>query len=175
MFQDSSSTSDKGLLTIGLGFPLIPSNQIQRWEYVSLADLLLDNLELARHSAESQKSSQCLVKAVKKWELSEGWRGPLAWAVCFNTFVAVAARNHPTKVQELLAYKATLMVVALCFSYKGWLSYDKIFTEHVEKDLSTNWSILHPMFYSLTTQSQRVEVSTCPRCVAPDYYKLSVP
>ena len=31
--------------------------------------------------------------------------------------------------------------------------------------------MLHPMFYSLSFLSQRVEALTCPRCIAPDHFK----
>ena len=55
----------------------------------------------------------------------------------------------------------------ICFC-KGWLSYDKMFREHVEKQPTTSWSILHP---SLTFLSQRVEATTCPRYMRPDHGK----
>ena len=44
-------------------------------------------------------------------------------------------------------------------------------SKHIEKDPSSSWSMLHPMFYSLTFLSQRVEAMTCPRCMGPDHGK----
>ena len=75
------------------------------------------------------------------------------------------------KGQELLAYHSTVLVEALRFGCKGWMSYDRIFREHVEKKPSSNWSLLHSTFYSLSFLSQRVEASTCPKCMGSDHTK----
>ena len=42
---------------------------------------------------------------------------------------------------------------------------------NVEKEPSSNWSLLHSMFYSLSFLSQRVEASTCPKCMGSDHTK----
>ena len=101
-----------------------------------MADLLPDNLELARRStSEGQRSIPCSAKSLKKRELLEDWKGLVAWSVCFSTFITIIAKKHPDKVQELLAYHATVQIEALCFGCKGWwLSYDKMFREHIEKE-----------------------------------------
>ena len=46
-----------------------------------------------------------------------------------------------------------------------------MFREHIEKEPRSNWAMLHPMFYSLTFLSQRVDALTCPRCMGPDHLK----
>ena len=72
---------------LGHGFPLIPAkllSKTQKWEYVNMADLLPDNLELARRSqVEVQPSAPCSAKSPKKRELSEDWKGLVAWSVSF--------------------------------------------------------------------------------------------
>ena len=137
-----------------------------------MADLLPDNLELARRShSELQRNLSCTAKTLKKRELTEDWKGLVAWFVSFSTFIAIVAKKHPQKFQELLAYHATVLMEALRFGCKGWLSYDKMFREHIEKESHSSWAMLHLMFYSLTFLSQRVEALTCPRCMAPDHLK----
>ena len=96
----------------------------------------------------------------------------MSWSVCFNTFAAIVAKKHPEKFQELLAYHSTILVEALRFGCKGWMSYDRMFREHVEKEPSSNWSPLHSMFYSLSFLSQHVEASTCPKCMGSDHSKF---
>ena len=170
--SSNSTQTQSTEFSLGHGFPLIPQKlvaKILKWEFVSMAELLPDNLELARRSGEAQKA--CSSKAPKKRELTEDWKGLVAWSVSFSTFTAIISREHPEKFQELLAYHATILIEALRFGCKGWLSYDKLFREHVEKDPGTSWSMLHPMFYSLSFLSQRVEALTCPRCMAPDHGK----
>ena len=95
----------------------------------------------------------------------------LGLSVSESTFVATVSKEHPEKFQGLLAYHATVLIEALRFGCKGWLSYDKIFREHMEKEPNSSWSMLHPMFYSLSFLSQRVEALTCPRCISPDHSK----
>ena len=149
--SSNSTQAQSTEFSLGHGFPLIPQKlvaKILKWEFVSMAELLPDNLELARRSGEAQKA--CSSKAPKKRELTEDWKGLVAWSVSFSTFTAIISREHPEKFQELLAYHATILIEALRFGCKGWLSYDKLFREHVEKDPSTSWSMLHPMFYSLS-------------------------
>ncbi len=168
----SSNSAQSTEFSLGLGFPLIPQKlvtKILKWEFVSMAELLPDNIDLSRRSGEVQKA--CSSKAPKKRELTEDWKGLIAWSVSFSTFTAIIAREHPEKFKELLAYHATILIEALRFGCKGWLSYDKLSREHIEKDPSTSWSMLHPMFYSLSFLSQRVEALTCPRCMAPDHGK----
>ena len=53
----------------------------------------------------------------------------------------------------------------------AWLSYDRMFREHVEKEPSSNWSLLYSIFYSLSFLSQRVEASTCPKCMGSNHTK----
>ena len=172
--SNSASTGQSAGFSLGHGFPLIPQklvSKILKWEYVSMAELLPDNLELARRSGEPQRAASCSSKAPKKRELTEDWKGLVAWSVSFSTFVAIISKEHPEKFSELLAYHATILIEALRFGCKGWLSYDKLFREHVEKEPHTSWSMLHPMFYSLSFLSQRVEALTCPTCMAPDHSK----
>ena len=69
----------------------------------------------------------------------EDWKGLVAWSVSFNAFVAIATKRHPSKFQELLAYHTPLLMEAGC---KGWLSYDKMFREHIEKEPTSSWSML---------------------------------
>ena len=110
----------------------IPSKlfqKIQKWEYVSTSELLPDNLDLVRWAAEAQRGSACSSKSPKKRDVTEDWKGLVAWSISFNAFVAIVTRRHPLKFQELLAYHATILMEAL---RKGWLSYDKISRIHRE-------------------------------------------
>ena len=177
---DPGETASNSLQLAGLslshGFPLIPPKlvgNILKWEYVDISELLPDNLELARRTAEAQRSlaTSCSSKAPKKRELTKDLKGLAAWSVCFSTYIAIISKEHPEKFQELLAYHATILIEALRFGCKGWLAYDRMFREHIEKEPSSSWSMLHPMFYSLSFLSQRVEALTCPKCMAPDHSK----
>ena len=73
----SATTSQSAGFSLGHRFPLIPPklvSKILKWEYVSMAELLPDNLELARRSGEPQRAASCSSKAPKKRELTEDWK-----------------------------------------------------------------------------------------------------
>ena len=143
--------------SLGHGFPLIPEKlvaKIQRWEYVNLLELLPDNLELARGSlCEHRGSSSCATtKAPKKRELVDDWKGFTAWSVCFNTLAAIVEKKHSAKSQELLAYHSTLLVEALRFGCRGWMSYDRMFLRRNQARTGrscTLCSILSPFLASV--------------------------
>ena len=65
--------------------------KILKWEYVSVGELLPDNLKLARHSAEAQRSASYSSKAPKKRELSEDWERT-GGLVYFSTFTAIVSK-----------------------------------------------------------------------------------
>lgn len=65
---------------------------------------------------------------------------------------------------SLIAPQAVVLVLQLI----PMLSYDKSLREHV-KEPNSSWSMLHPMLYSLSFLSQRVEALTCLKCIAPDH------
>ena len=134
-----------------------------------MAELLPDNLELARRSSESPNVSSCSSRTVQRRELSHDQNGLMAWSVCFSTFAAIIGQKHPHKVKELLAYQATIVIEALRFNGRGWLPYDKMFRENVAKHPDTDWSTINPMFYSLTYLNQKVEARTCTKCMGPDH------
>ncbi|MCG8623738.1 MAG: hypothetical protein MJE68_17310 [Proteobacteria bacterium] len=49
------------------------------------------------------------MKAPKKRELTEDWKGPVVWSVS-STFVAIISKEYPEKFSELLAYHATFLI-----------------------------------------------------------------
>ena len=150
--ETASNPSQSARFSLGHGFPLIPPKLMLKCEYVAMSELLPDNLELACRTAEAQRSlaTFCSSKAPKKRELTEDLKGLAAWSVCFSTYIAIISKENPKKFQELLTYHTTILIEAICFGCKGWLAHDRMFREHIEKEPSSSWSMLHPMFYSLS-------------------------
>jgi hypothetical protein len=113
--------------SLGHGFLLIPAkmvSKIQRWEFVNMSELLTDNLELARRSAESRGATLCAtLKSPKKRELSEDWRGLIAWSVCFNTFAAIVAKKFPAKGPRVAGLLLHRPDGSLAFWLQGMVCY----------------------------------------------------
>ena len=172
--SESASTNEgekSQAFSLSQGFPLIPAKlvqKIQSWQYIGMAELLPDNLELTRRSSDSPNVGSCSSRAVRRRELSHDQNGLMVWLVCFSTFAAIIGQKHPHKLKELLAYQATIIIEALRFNGKGWLPCDKMFRENVAKHPDTDWSSINPMFYSLTYLNQKVEARRCTKCMGPD-------
>ena len=73
--------------------------KIQMCEYVIMSELLPDNLELARHAAETQRGSSGSPKSQS--DLMEDLKGLVAWSVSFSAFVAIVAET-PLEVSTSL-------------------------------------------------------------------------
>ena len=105
--SESTSTSEgenSKAFSLGQGFPLNPAKlvqKIQNWQYIGMAELLPDNLELARCSSESPNVSSCSLKTVRRRELSHDQNGLMAWSVCFSTFAGINIywAKAPTQTQ----------------------------------------------------------------------------
>ena len=156
----TSSAASVATFSLGHGFPLIPTKLVEKihsWQYIGMAELLPDNLELACRSAESVGTSSCSSWPIQRRELTHDQGGLLAWSVCFCTYAAIVGQKYPLKLKELLAYHATIVIEALRFNGRGWLPYDKMFREHVAKHPDTDWAQINPIFYSLSYLSQKME------------------
>ena len=104
------------------GFPLIPQKlvmKIEHFKFFNMAELLPDDVELARKTETLLVPSTCLPKVSKKRELSHDYKGLLAWVICFCTYAAIAGRKQPLKTQQLLAYMVTIVREALLSNCKG--------------------------------------------------------
>ena len=66
----STSEGEKSqAFSVSQSFPLIPAKlvqKIQSWQYIGMAELLPDNLEMARRSCESPNVSSCSSRTVRR-------------------------------------------------------------------------------------------------------------
>ena len=109
--------------SLGEAFPSIPEKlvrRIQSLDYVDLAELLPDNMELQRLvDTESRHGS--------------GQRQPqrvaslMTWVQCFVTYAAVVPEAHPHCMRDLMAYLRMIMREAQRHGGDGWRSYDVLF------------------------------------------------
>ena len=86
---------------IGEGVPAVPAklvSKIKRGEYVDMAELLKDNIEMERHHGTSGSGSLC--SAVSKPQCREV---PvlLSWVQCYGTYACVLGTKFPHLTKKL--------------------------------------------------------------------------
>lgn len=153
--NESSATSPP--FTLGEGLPPVPGKliqKIQRGEYVDMAELLRDNMELnagdplARHLG-MQPSCQEVPDLI-------------SWVQCFGIYAAVVSVSHPDQILQLLAYQMMVVRKAIRCGGRGWQSYDAMFRQQAAISPSVDWSKLNNSLYlTMLLQQQNGRGRTC--------------
>ena len=107
---------------LGEALPVVPQKlvrKIVRGDFVDMADLLRDNIELERH------------KGAGAGESSQGHRREvpdiLSLFQCFSLYAAVLVAHFPEKSKDLLAYQALMISEHRRCGGRGWILYDFAF------------------------------------------------
>ncbi len=156
------------LFSLGEGLAVI-----SKGDFVEMAELLHDNLELETRESvkdDSSASSSSSSSKCKRREQSEDVEGLLSWIECFSSFAVLVEGVHPGSRKNLAAYQTTLIREARRFGYRGWLQYDKLYRWHASKNPSVErWGKLNPALYAISILSrQKGETTTCTHCMGSD-------
>ena len=94
----------------------------------------------------------------------------LTWVQCFVTYVAVVVSDHPSRVQEMLAYARLIVREALRNGGDGWRSYGAMFRKLAATDPSLSWGKVLPALYATTFLASRVTTATSyEQCLEGDH------
>ena len=107
----------------------------QTLEYVDLAELLPDNLELLRRM-------QATAEAANRRRLRQITTLPTR-VQCFATYAGILLQKHPARAQEVMVYLRLVAHKAQCHSGTGWLLYDARFRQSAASNRSLFWSQVH--------------------------------
>ena len=152
---------------LGEGLPPIPAKlvaKIQRGDYVDMAELLRENMEMACRQAatstpsDTQKSSRREVPDI------------LSWITCFGMYASVVAEKYPDRVRQLFAYQTMLGRETRRCGGKGWMAYDMMFRQQAASNPKVDWSVLNNSLYSTTfLVHQTNRGRTCQFCLETDH------
>jgi hypothetical protein len=123
----SGNTDAPASFTLGEGLPPVPGKlvqKIQRGDYVDMAELLRDNMELERRKA-SRESTLALGIQPSRREVPD----LISWVQCFGVYAAVVTAKHPDRILQLLAYQTMVVREARRCGGRGWQSYDAMFRQ----------------------------------------------
>ena len=164
----SEEENMSGPFILGECLPPVPQKlvaKIQKGNYVEMAELLHDNMELQRRqSSDSGCQNQNKTNRREVPDL-------LSWITCFGTYASVVCDKEPQRIRELWAYQTMLVREARRCGGKGWHAYDSMFRQQAAHNSSVDWSVLNNLLYStsfLTQQNQRGR--TCQWCLETDHW-----
>ena len=166
--KDSTTQPQAFILSAGLA--PVPSKlvaKIQKLEFVDMAELLRDNLELQRQMRSQEQLSQPSSQPRNRQrEIPD----ILSWVSCFGVYMAVLTSKYPEMTRQLLAYQTLIVREARRCGGNGWLAYDTYFRQQVAGDPSADWSSLNTSLYAVTFLAQGGRGGqSCTTCMESDH------
>ena len=139
--------------------------KIQALEFVSMRDLLPDNIALAERLEALPRSSSAQPHPQREID------SITSWASAFLMYIAVINEAMPQKTRGLLAYMRSILGEARrneCFS---WKTYDTIFRKNAAADPSKDWSVLDHSLHAACLQapSGSKTPNLCSLCAGADH------
>ena len=161
----SGRSKREGHFSLAEHFPPVPPKlvqKIQAGEFVDLAELLPDNMEMVRRAGiEGQGQSQRQLRRVVNL---------LTWVQCFSTYAAILGEAQPHRSRDLLAYMRLIVREAQRHGGEGWRSYDALFRKFAALNPSVKWGQPLPSLYSMHFLAARSSAaSCCDHCLEGDH------
>ena len=91
--------------------------KIQRGDYVDIAELLRDNMELECRKASCESTPALSIQPSRR-EVPE----LISWVQCFSVYAAVVTAKHPDRILQLLAYQTMVVREVRRCRGQGWQS-----------------------------------------------------
>lgn len=166
--KDTSEVQE-GQFVISEALPVVPAKivkRIKKGEYVDMAELLKDNMEMERRRYLTEgRSNASFPHSQSRREVPD----LLSWLHCFSMWAAVVSAEHPQKVRELWAYQATIIAEARRCGGRGWALYDSGFRQQISSISGTDFSKINQSLYSTTFLGFGNKPHCCPTCQMPDH------
>ena len=141
--------------------------KIKAKEFVDMAEILRDNIELERRLMNEVMPSTTRLSRREVPDL-------LSWVVCFSMFASVVSSLDPGKTKQLWAYLATVVREARRHGGKGWQTYDSMFRQLAAGASTGDWSVLNASLYATTFIAQaNGRGRTCQHCMETDHTSAS--
>ena len=173
--KEGTSTA---LVTLGPGLPALPKKIVEKIK----ANLYVDFAELPPAKGRSRPAPQTwegqliVVQAADLFQSRKVIPDLATWLQCFSLFVAALAPRDPNKLQELMAYQATIAKASAKYKWPSWVVYDQNFRMDVAGNPNISWAKVDPSLYAqcFTGQSATVE-NWCARCQSIDHSSAQCP
>ncbi len=159
-----------GPFILGEALPVVPAKLVKRilkGDYVDMAELLKDNMEVERRRAqvEGDGSQGQLMHRGNRREIPD----MLSWLQCFSLYAAVVGSRYPEKSQDLLAYQALMIGEHRRCGGRGWLLYDAAFRQQITSLEAVRFAHLNQSLYATTFLAYGMKAQCCPNCLMADH------
>jgi len=166
IWKSEGRDGETGPFILSEALPVVPARlvkKIQKGEYVEMAELLKDNMEVERRLQECELGPASRVATRR--EIPD----MLSWLHCYSLYAAMVCSQYPEKAQDLWAYQATLIGEAKKCGGRGWYLYDAAFRQQIVSLQKTDFSKLKDSLYSTTFLAFGSRSRFCPNCMLSDH------
>ena len=158
-------------LILGESLPVVPVKlvkKILKGDFVDMADLLKDNLEVERRRYSQERESGHASSGQTPHYRREV-PDMLSWLNCFSLYAAVITSKYPHKARELWAYQAMMVSEQRRCGGRGWLLYDSGFRQQLTSVEAADFSKINQSLYTTTFLAYGGRGLYCPHCLASDH------
>ena len=164
----ATSGSQTGPFFLSEAFTPVPAKlvkKIQALEFVDMADLLPDNIEIRRREEGSSLGEAVTAVGRRARQVAQ----LSTWVQCFTTYIAIVAERHPSRVQDMLAYLMLIVREAQRAGGDAWRQYDARFRNFAAVHQSVTWGQPLPFMYASCFMASRAVASPCEHCLELDH------
>ena len=152
-------------LILSEALPVVPARlvkKILKGDYVDMAELLKDNMEVERRRAGAGGEAPI---AASRREVPD----ILSWLHCFSLYAAVITSKYPEKAKDLLAYQALMIGEHRRCGGRGWLLYDAAFRQQITSLEGADFARLNQSLYLTTFVAYGGKGRSCSKCLLSDH------
>ena len=165
--ETPKGTDSSAPFVVGEGLPVIPAKlvaKIQRGDYVDMAELLKDNVEVDRRRSSSMEASVGAGKPSRR-EVPD----LMSWLQCFGIYASIFTAKFPQKTKQLWAYQTLIVREARRCGGGGWREYDSMFRQQKASAVELEWDRLNTSLFAVTFLVQQGKGTTCRHCQGTDH------
>ena len=155
--------------SMGDGLPPVPAKVVEKilsGQFVDMAELLRDNMEVERRRSTLESASAPAPARPARREVPD----LLSWVQCFGVFASVIASKFPERTTQLLAYQTIIIREARRCGGGGWQGYDRMFRQQAASSPGLDWSQLNSSLFAVTFLAQQNgRGKTCRFCLETDH------
>ena len=163
----SEASQETPQLVVSESLPVVPGKLVRKilqGEFVEMAELQKDNMEVERRRAAAGEAGQAT--RVNRREVPDFD----TWLQCFSMYAVVICSKYPGKAKDLWAYQAFMVTEYRKCGGRGWLIYDSLFRQQLPSIEAAEFGRINQSLYSTTFLAHRGRTGQfCYRCSSSDH------
>ena len=153
---------------LGQSLPVVPVKLVKRiikGDYLDMAEMLSDNMEVERRRALAESEGGPSSKSTGRREVPD----MLSWLHCFSLYAAIVCSHRPDRARQMWTYQTLMITEARRCGGRGWLLYDATFRQQAASRDNADFSRLNQSLYATTFLAYGNRKQSCPNCMLSDH------